>query len=80
MRRLIQGTYAPAIAGRPLKMEYDSFKRSFVLDYVATVKARFRGFRTQSLQMRRCQRGSKKGVFKFKPCSRLFKQPVINNQ
>ncbi|CAK9048885.1 Endoglycoceramidase (EGCase) (Glycosphingolipid-specific enzyme) (GSL-specific enzyme) [Durusdinium trenchii] len=31
-------TYAPAIAGRPLKMEYDSFKRSFVLDYVATVK------------------------------------------
>jgi len=31
-------TYAQAIAGKPLHMEYDSFKRSFSLDFVATVK------------------------------------------
>ena len=35
----VWGTYAQAIAGKPLHMEYDSFKRSFSLDFVATVKA-----------------------------------------
>ena len=34
----VWGTYAQAIAGKPLHMEYDSFKRSFSLDFVATVK------------------------------------------
>jgi len=31
-------TYAQAIAGKPLRMEYDCSKRTFTLDFVATVK------------------------------------------
>eukprot|EP00434_Breviolum_minutum_P041186 symbB.v1.2.036635.t2/scaffold5215.1/size29738/4 len=33
-----RGTYAQAIAGKPLRMEYDCSKRTFTLDFVATVK------------------------------------------
>ncbi len=36
---MTQGTYAQAIAGKPLHMEYDCSKRTFTLDFVATVKA-----------------------------------------